>query len=165
PVASAGVDFELSAEQELFWTTTKKFLDAECPIPTVRALADDPVGFDAAWWQRGAALGWTSAFVPAEFGGGSVSGRPVLDLVIVAEEFGRHVGPGPLLPTNVVAAAIAAAGTDDQRTAVLPALASGEQVAAWAFAEPGRAWRPRDVALQAERAGDRWVLDGEKAYV
>ncbi|HKA05534.1 MAG TPA: acyl-CoA dehydrogenase family protein [Acidimicrobiales bacterium] len=159
------MDFELSAEQELFWTTTKKFLDAECPIPTVRALADDPVGFDAAWWQRGAALGWTSAFVPAEFGGGSVSGRPVLDLVIVAEEFGRHVGPGPLLPTNVVAAAIAAAGTDDQRTAVLPALASGEQVAAWAFAEPGRAWRPRDVALQAERAGDTWVLDGEKAYV
>jgi alkylation response protein AidB-like acyl-CoA dehydrogenase len=159
------VDFELSAEQELFWTTTKKFLDSECPISTVRALADEPAGFDLSWWQRAAALGWTSAFVPADLGGGSVSGRPVLDLVIVAEELGRHVGPGPLLPTNVVAAAVAAAGTQHQRTAVLPALASGAQVGAWAFAEPGRPWRPRDVALRAERYGDGWVLDGEKAYV
>jgi alkylation response protein AidB-like acyl-CoA dehydrogenase len=159
------VDLELSDDQQLFWETARKFLDAESPISTVRALADEPAGFDRAWWQRAAALGWTSFFVPEELGGGTVSGRPVLDLAIVAEELGRHVGPGPLLPTNVVAAAVAAHGRDDQRAGVLPALAAGEEVATWAFAEPGHGWRAGDVALQAERAGDGWVLDGEKGYV
>jgi alkylation response protein AidB-like acyl-CoA dehydrogenase len=159
------VDFELSDDQELFWTTTRKFLDAECPIPTVRALADEPAGFDRDWWRRAAALGWTSVFVPAALGGGSVSGHPVLDLVIVAEELGRHVGPGPLLPTNVVAAAVAAHGREEQQAEVLPGLVSGECVAAWAFAEPGRGWQGRDVALRAERVDGGWELDGEKAYV
>jgi alkylation response protein AidB-like acyl-CoA dehydrogenase len=159
------VDFELTDDQQLFWETARKFLDAECPTSVVRALADEPAGFDRGWWERAAELGWTSFFVPDELGGGTVSGRPVLDLVIVAEELGRHVGPGPLLPTNVVAAAIAAHGREDQRADVLPALASGQQVAAWAFAEPERGWRPRDVAVRAERIADGWVLDGEKAYV
>jgi alkylation response protein AidB-like acyl-CoA dehydrogenase len=159
------VDLELSDDQQLFWETARKFLGAESPISTVRALADEPAGFDRGWWRRAAALGWTSFFVPEELGGGTVSGRPVLDLAIVAEELGRHVGPGPLLPTNVVAAAVASHGRDEQRAGVLPALAAGEEVAAWAFAEPGRSWWAGDVALRAERSGDRWVLDGEKAYV
>src|SRR5262249_41038628 len=127
------VDFELTDDQQLFWETARKFLDSECPPAAVRAVAAEPAGFDRAWWQRAAALGWTSFFVPEALGGGTVSGRPVLDLVIVAEELGRHVGPGPLLPTNVVAAAVAERGTDAQRAEVLPALASGEQVATWAF--------------------------------
>ena len=114
------MDFELSDDQQLFWETARKFLDAECPPATVRALADEPAGFDRAWWTRAAALGWTSFFVPEELGGGTVSGRPVLDLVIVAEELGRHVGPGPLLPVNVVAGAVAAYGNDEQRAEILP---------------------------------------------
>jgi len=159
------VDFELSDDQQLFWETARKFLDAECPPATVRALADEPAGFDRAWWTRAAALGWTSFFVPEELGGGTVSGRPVLDLVIVAEELGRHVGPGPLLPVNVVAGAVAAYGNDEQRAEILPALASGEQIATWAYAEPGGGWRGRDVALRAEPVAGGWTLDGDKAYV
>ncbi len=48
------------------------------------------------WWQEGAELGWTSLLVPEEDGGGSVSGHGLLDLVLVAEEMGRRVAPGPL---------------------------------------------------------------------
>jgi alkylation response protein AidB-like acyl-CoA dehydrogenase len=159
------VDFELSDDQQLFWETARKFLDAECPPAVVRAWAEEPAGFDRAWWKRAAALGWTSFFVPEALGGGTVSGRPVLDLVIVAEELGRHVGPGPLLPVNVVAAAVAAYGNDEQRAEVLPTLAAGEQVATWAYAEPGGGWWGRDVVMRAEPVAGGWVLDGEKAYV
>jgi alkylation response protein AidB-like acyl-CoA dehydrogenase len=159
------VDFELSDDQELFRATTRKFLENECPLPVVRQLADEPAGFDSAWWREACALGWTSAFVPDDLGGGTVSGQAVLDLVIVAEEMGRLVAPGPFLPTNVVAAALAEHGSAEQQAEILPALAAGDAVATWAFAEPGRGWRPGDVTLRAAPAGDGWVLDGEKAYV
>ncbi len=159
------MDFELTDDQELFRATTRKFLENECPLPVVRQLADEPAGFDPGWWQEACALGWTSAFVPDDLGGGTVSGQPVLDLVVVAEEMGRLVAPGPFLPTNVVAAALAEHGSAEQQAEILPGLAAGEAVAAWALAEPGRGWRARDVTLRATPAGAGWVLDGEKAYV
>ena len=90
--------------------------------------------------------------MPDDLGGGAVSGQAVLDLVIVAEEMGRLVGPGPFLATNVVAAALAESGSAEQRAEVLPDLAAGDAVASWAFAEPARGWRPRDVTLRAERS-------------
>ncbi len=48
--------------------------------------------------------------VAEEHGGGCVSGTGLADLALVAEEMGRLVSPGPLIPTNVVAAALSRAG-------------------------------------------------------
>src|SRR5215510_14620136 len=106
------VQLALDDDQQFFQETTRKFLEQEMPITAVRALADDPDGFDRAWWGRGAELGWTSLLVPEAHGGGSLSGQGVLDLVIVAEEMGRLVSPGPLLPTSVAALAIAEGASD-----------------------------------------------------
>ncbi|MGE0881284.1 MAG: acyl-CoA dehydrogenase family protein [Acidimicrobiia bacterium] len=156
---------DLSADQQLFLDTTRRFLETEMAMPVVRSLADRPDGFDREWWKRGAELGWTSLLVPEALGGGSVSGDGVSDLVLVAETFGRAVAPGPLLPVNVVAAAIARCGTATQQTAVLPGIVSGDTIAAWAFAERGRSWDADGVLLTADRRGDQWVLNGAKAYV
>ena len=68
------MDLELSRDQEFFRETTRKFLEAESPLTTVRQLADDPDGFDRGWWRRGAELGWTSMQVPEEHGGGRGGG-------------------------------------------------------------------------------------------
>jgi alkylation response protein AidB-like acyl-CoA dehydrogenase len=125
------VELELSDDQEFFRSTTRKFLTTECPITTVRALEADPAGFTADYWQRGAALGWTSLLVPDADGGGSLSEHGLLDLVLVAEEMGRLVSPGPLVPVSIVASALADAGTTEQRAAVLPGLLDGTAVAAW----------------------------------
>jgi alkylation response protein AidB-like acyl-CoA dehydrogenase len=159
------VDLELSSDQEFFVDTTRKFLEAEAPLTTVRQQADDPAGFDRAWWRRGAELGWTSMLVPEEDGGGSVSGHGLLDLVLVAEEMGRLVSPGPFLPTNLVAAALAASGTPAQRQAVLPGIVSGDVVASWCLAEAGRPWTGSSVQLSAAPRGDGWILDGTKTKV
>lgn len=130
------MELELTEDQEFLRRTTHKFLAAECPISAVRALEDDPVGYPAEWWQRGAELGWTSMLVPAEHGGGSLSEHGLLDLVLVAEEMGRLVSPGPLVPTNVVAGAVAESGSVEQCASLLPGIISGEVVAAWCGSEP-----------------------------
>jgi alkylation response protein AidB-like acyl-CoA dehydrogenase len=125
------VELDLTEDQEFFLATTRRFLAAEAPVAWVRTLEDHPAGFTAEYWRAGAALGWTSLLVPEADGGGSVSGSGLADLVLVAEEMGRLVSPGPLVPVNVVAAAVATGGTPDHKDAVLPGLLDGSAVAAW----------------------------------
>jgi len=159
------VDLELSEDQEFFRSTTRKFLESEVPLTAVRRLAEQPAGFERDWWRRGAELGWTSMLVPEEHGGGSLAGEGLLDLVIVAEEMGRLVTPGPLAATNTVAAALSERGTPEQQRALLPAIVSGEVVASWALGEAGGRWHPDEVRLQATASNGGFVLSGTKARV
>jgi alkylation response protein AidB-like acyl-CoA dehydrogenase len=159
------VNLELTPEQEVFQQTARKFLEAEAPLTAVRALYESPDGFDRAWWRQAAALGWTSMFVPEANGGGSVSGSPARDAVIVAEEMGRLVSPGPFAAVNVVAAALAWDGSGRQRAEVLPGLLDGSEIATWASGEPGGRWGPRAIETTATVDGDAVVLHGSKAYV
>ena len=160
-----GMDLDQSEDQEFFRDTTRKFLESEIPIESVRKLADDPAGFERSWWQRGAEMGWTSMLVPEEHGGASLAGEGLLDLVIVAEEMGRLLTPGPLLPTNVVAAAIAERGTPEQQQALLPGIVSGEALATWALDEPGARWQADELELEARPKDGGFVLGGIKAPV
>jgi alkylation response protein AidB-like acyl-CoA dehydrogenase len=146
----------LNDDQQFFQETTRKFLEQEMPLTAVRALADDLAGFDRGWWQRGAELGWTSLLVPEDLGGGSLTGEGVLDLVIVAEEMGRLVSPGPLLPTSVVALALADGGSAELNAEVLPGIVSGEVIASWCPVLPGAA----GIAVTAEPRDGGFVLDG-----
>ncbi len=85
--------FDLSSDQEFFRQTTAKFLESQAPIDEVRRLRDDPAGFKPDYWRRGAELGWTSLVVSEEQGGGTISGAGVVDLTVLAHEFGRHASP------------------------------------------------------------------------
>jgi len=125
------VDLDLTDDQQLFRDTTSRFLADRFPVTEVRKLADDPTGFDRDLWARGAELGWTSMLVPEEHGGGSVSGDGVRDLAIVVEECGRALVPGPVVPTNTVAFAVAQGGGDALAKELLPGIAAGELRAAW----------------------------------
>ena len=144
------MELELTDDQAFFVDTTRRFLEAECGIPAVRRLEADPLGYDPKAWAQGAQLGWTSLLVPEVDGGGSFSDHGLLDLVLVAEEMGRVVAPGPLGPVNVVASVLGRVGSPDQKAAVLPGLLAGEQVAAWCGARP----------VGARPDGDGFVLSG-----
>ena len=159
------MDVALTGDQELFRETTRRFLETECPLPTVRQLEAEPAGFDAVFWRRGAELGWTSLLVSEEDGGGSISGNALADLLIVAEEMGRLVSPGPLVPVNVVAAAVSARGSAELRATVLPGLLSGADIAAWAVAEPGWRGDPANFTCTAHASADGFVLNGTKTAV
>ncbi|MGO9457523.1 MAG: acyl-CoA dehydrogenase family protein [Acidimicrobiales bacterium] len=158
------MDLHRSDDQELFRETTRKFLESTCPVSTVREWAEkEPDGYPADWWRRGAELGWTSLLVSEDDGGGSISGHGLLDLVLVAEEMGRLVSPGPLLATNVVASALGAS-PDGRHAQVLAELLSGEAVAAWCLAEPG-GWSGDDLRLTAVAGEGGYVLNGVKSPV
>jgi alkylation response protein AidB-like acyl-CoA dehydrogenase len=159
------MEIRLSDDQEFFRETTHKFLQSECPIAKVRELRDSPDGFERGFWRQGAELGWTSLLVPEELGGGSISGEGVVDLTLVADAFGAHVAPGPLLPTNVVAAALARSGTEAHQSEVLPAIIAGEVVATWAVTEPAPNDALGTITTRAERDGDDFVLTGVKSPV
>ena len=94
------MDFELTADQRLFRSTTREFLEKEMPLTRVRELAERGVGFERDWWRRGSELGWNSMTVAPEAGGDSISGEGLADTCIVAEEMGRLISPGPLLGVN-----------------------------------------------------------------
>lgn len=157
------MEVTLTDDQEFFRDTTRRFLATECPLTTVRDLAHAPDGFDRDYWRQGAELGWTSLLVPESLGGGSISGSGVVDLTIVADAFGRHVAPGPLLPTNLVAAAIARSGTPDQQ-ALLETFVSGETIAAWCGTEHA-VGQPRATAPTSTPGGADVVISGTSAPV
>lgn len=149
------MELELTEEQTAFVETVRKFLAAECSMPTVRALEHAPDGFDRSVWRRSAELGWTSLLVSEADGGGSLSEHGLADLALVAEELGRCVGPGPLVPTNVVAGAVSRWGSPALKEQVLPGLLDGSSIAAWCGPTPIAARRDREAV----------VLDGTCALV
>ena len=160
------MELELQGDQELFVETTRRFLETESPLTKVRALYDDAAGFDRDFWRRGAELGWTTMLVPERHGGGSVSGDGLLDLVLVAEEMGRLVAPGPLLPVNVVAETVARSGTPEQQVAELASLVDGDPHRDLGLRRARRCvGRLRRRARRARAHGDDWVLSGTKSYV
>ncbi len=159
------MQFGLTEDQQLFQETTRKFLEDTCPLDVVRQIAEEqPDGFDRAWWRRGAELGWVSMLVAEEHGGGSVSGGGLADLGLVAEEFGQLVSPGPLVPTNVVAAALSRAG-EPNHSKHLAGLVGGETVAAWSAPDFSAGVGEPSGGVRARKQGDSFVLDGTTAPV
>ncbi len=152
---------DLSADQEFFRDNTARFLRDQVPVGEVRRLRDDPAGFDLRFWQRGAELGWTSLLVSEEHGGGSISGNGLVDLTLVAHEFGAHAAPGPLVPTNVVASALSEQSTGAHKELLLGLLA-GTSIASWCTAEPRPHDRLGEVALEVRVDGSELVLNGVK---
>ena len=150
----------LTEDQDFFRETTERFLAEQVPPDALRSLRDDPAGFDPAYWRRGAELGWTSLLVGEEHGGGTISGAGLVDLSLVAYEFGRHAAPGPLVATNAVAATLSAYGAAPD---VLAHLLSGEVIASWCPPVSGPdGWQP---TLEARRVGSDVVLRGEGRLV
>ncbi len=159
------MELDLTPDQEFFADTTAKFLDDKATPSDLRALRHDPAGFSPAFWRQGAELGWTSLLVSEEDGGGSISGSGVRDLALVAHQFGRYAAPGPLVPTNVVAAAVSRRGSPGQKAEVLPGLLSGETIAAWCWGEPSPHDRLGEVTATAAGDGDGYLLRGRKGPV
>jgi len=158
------VQLSLTSDQEFFRDTTAKFLNEHAAPAEIRRLRDEPDWFVADYWQRGAELGWTSLLVDEAQGGGSISGNGLLDLALVADEFGRHAAPGPLVPTNLVAGAVSEL-SPERHADVLAGLLAGTSIASWCHLEP----RPHDglddLALDIRIDGTDVVLNGTKRPV
>ncbi|MGB3286622.1 acyl-CoA dehydrogenase family protein, partial [Mycolicibacter algericus] len=102
------------------------FLTAQQARAASRALLDATEEGRPPFWGELASLGWLGLHIAEEHGG---SGFGLPELVVVVEELGRAVAPGPFLPTVIASAVIAAAGTPEQQARLLPGLIDGSVTA------------------------------------
>ena len=157
------MDFAFSEEQEMLRSSARDFLGKECQSAYVRRMMTVDDAWDEALWRKLAEMGWTGLGIPEQYGGVGT----FLDLVVVLEEAGRALLPGPFFSTMGLAVpALLEAGTEAQKQAALSRIAAGDARATVAFTEPAGRWDAEGVQLLgAQRSGDGWRLDGIKLFV
>ena len=123
----------ITDEHQELAASVRGVLRAHDALAANRALLDADAGAGAgagarpAFWSEMAQLGWLGVHLPERHGG---AGAGLAELVVVLEETGRQVAPGPFLPTVLASAVIAGSGTEAQQEAFLPGLADGTMLAA-----------------------------------
>jgi alkylation response protein AidB-like acyl-CoA dehydrogenase len=98
------------------------FLTSQKARAAARSLLDAPEEARPPFWQGIVELGWLGLHLDEEYGG---SGYGLPELVVVIDELGRAVAPGPFVPTVIASAVIAKDGSADQKSRLLPGLIDG----------------------------------------
>ena len=157
------MNFGFNEEQELLRNTARKFFENECPSDTVRRLMETPEGIDAQLWRKLAEQGWLGLIYPEPYDGMALG---LVDLVVLMEEMGRAVAPGPYFSTVLLGGpAILEAGSDAQKKEWLPKIAAGDKRVALAWMEPSAQLGPAGVTLTAVEKGGTYTLSGIKLFV
>jgi alkylation response protein AidB-like acyl-CoA dehydrogenase len=156
------MDFGFSEEQEMLRKSARDFLAKEAPMTYVRQMMEDERGFRDDLWRKMAELGWTGLVLPEAFGG---AGLDFVDMVVVLEEMGRVVLPGPFFSTLVGAVALLDAGSAAQQQEWLPKIAAGEARVTLAQLEPNARWDADGIELEARKADGGFALSGTKLFV
>jgi alkylation response protein AidB-like acyl-CoA dehydrogenase len=157
------MDFELSPEQQEIQALAREFADAE--IAPNAAEWDREHRFPQELYPKLADLGLMGVCVPDELGG---AGADFLSYVLVLEELSRAdagVGVTVAVHTSAATLPIVAFGTDDQREELVPPLARGERIGAFALTEPEAGSDARSLRAEAVREGNGWRIGGRKQWI
>jgi alkylation response protein AidB-like acyl-CoA dehydrogenase len=154
----------LTEEQSMLRDAARTWVQDKSPVTAFRKVRDSGVelGYDAKAFAEMAEMGWAGVIIPEAYGGSEFG---YLSLGLVLEETGKTLTASPLLSSALAAAsAIVLGGTEEQKQAHLPSIATGELVATLAIDE-GAHHAPEKVALAATKSGAGWSLSGEKTFV
>ena len=154
----------LTDEQSMLRDQAQAWTQEKAPVSAFRKMRDGgaPLGYDPAVFSEMAEMGWAGVIIPEAYGGSEFG---YLSLGLILEETGRTLAASPLLASALAAAsAIILGGSESQKQAWLPKIASGEVVATLAVDE-GPRHAPERLALAAVKSGDGFVLNGEKTFV
>jgi len=153
------MNFDFSDDQKMLKEQVKRFLEDKSSLDKVRKILEGDADYDEALWKGLCELGVAGAAIPEEYGG---LGLSALELCVVAEELGRAVAPVPFSSSIYLAAeAIRMFGSEEQKHAWLPKLASGELIGTLAAAEGIQAPTPRNLKVTYKNG----KLSGEKLPV
>lgn len=150
----------LSEEQADLLEVAEGFCRERSPVDKVRALIGDETGHDPAVWQEMGELGWLAIAIPEDYGG---VGLGLAEVVPVVEQMGRRLMAGPFVSTTLAVQALLSGGTEAQKTAWLPKLASGTP-ATLALMEADGDWDLEAISATAE-GDDTLSLSGRKLFV
>jgi len=157
------MDLDFTEEQDMLRDMVRGVCAEYASIESVRAMEDDPQGFSNDFWKQLGELDLLGLLIPEEYGG---SGMGLLEAAIVYEEFGRALAPSPHFVSGVLGARVLLlAGSDEQKKAILPGIASGEAILTPAWLEPDNGFGAKGIQLRAEAQGDDYVLTGTKRHV
>ena len=157
------MNFGFNEEQELLRSTARKFFENECGSDTVRRLMETPEGISPDLWTKLAEQGWLGLVYPEAYDG---MGLGLVDLVVLMEEMGRAVVPGPYFSAVLLGGlAIVEAGSEAQKKEWLPKIAAGDRRVALAWMEPSAQLGPAGVTLTAVEKGGTYTLSGTKLFV
>ena len=157
------MDFGLNDEQKLLKDSVDRLLAEKYDFNTRKKFSESKLGWSREMWNQYAELGLLGVAFSEEHGG--IGGGPV-ETSIVMEALGRSIALEPYVPTVVIGGGfIQAGGTDKQKAEMLPAIAEGKLLLAFAYTERHSRFDLADVTTKARKDGQGWVLDGEKALV
>src|SRR6204780_2923096 len=153
------MQFGLNESQEILKQNARQFFAGECPMTEVRHLAESKQPYDPALWSKMAAQGYTGVIFPEKYDG---LGLGKVELILLMEEAGRALLPGPFWSTVAVAGAVIdAVASDAQKAKYLARICRGEARSTLALVEADPVWDLADASLVA--ADGR--LTGEKLFV
>ena len=157
------MNFGFNEEQELLRSTARKFFENECPSEVVRKLMDTPEGMTPALWNKLGEQGWLGLTYPEAYDG---MGLGLVDLVVLMEEMGRAVVPGPYFSTVLLGGGIVLeAGSEAQKKEWLAKIASGQARVTLAWMEPSAQLGAEGITLAAAEKGGKYTLSGTKLFV
>jgi alkylation response protein AidB-like acyl-CoA dehydrogenase len=157
------MDFDLTPEQELIRASARELCEREL-VPHARAW-DEAEELPRTLVGTLAEAGFLAAALPEELGGG---GLDAVSYTLLCEELGRadsSVRGIVSVSNGLYGKTVARWGTEAQRAALLPRLASGEGLGCYALTEPGCGSDAAALATRAERDGDGWRLTGSKVFI
>jgi alkylation response protein AidB-like acyl-CoA dehydrogenase len=153
----------LTDEQRLLAQTVRSFIQKELPSSKVREVMATEAAFDEDLWRKMAEQGWMSVTVPTEFGGMADSW---LTVAVLFEELGWGMAPGPFLATvGLAAPLLAGAGSAEQKSRWLSAIAEGTCRATVAYLEPEGGYELDSIRTMASETSGGYTLSGAKMFV
>jgi pimeloyl-CoA dehydrogenase small subunit len=157
------MDFDLTEEQRLLRNTVERLLADHYAFARRRAHLAEPDGWSRTLWSQYAELGLLGLPFAESYGG--FGGGPI-DVMLVMEAFGRVLALEPYLATVVLGGtALHLAGNEAQKSAILPQIAEGNMLLAFAHGERQARYDLTDVLTTARSKPGGWVIDGAKSVV
>ncbi len=157
------MDFDLNDDQRLLKDSVDRLIADKYGFEQRRSFMAEPDGWSRAMWAQFAELGLLGVAIPEEHGG--FGGGPV-ETMIVAEAFGRGLVVEPYLATVVLGGGLLRRAADPAVQAdLLPRIATGDLLLAFAHVERQSRYELNNVATIARQEGARWRLEGDKGVV
>lgn len=157
------MDLSYSDEQQMLRESAQRYLRSEYDYARRQRIAAGDEGWSREIWAQFADMGWLALPLPESVGG---LGGGAIELGVLMEAFGRALVVEPYFATVVLGAgAVVLGGDTRQQAEILPAVATGERLLAFAHAEPHSRGRRDAVQTSARRCLAGWRLDGFKPCV
>ena len=156
------MDFSFSEEQTLLRNTIQSFIQDNYDFDKRKEIIQSEEGMSKDNWKQLAELGLLG--VPfSENDGGLEFGS--VETMIVAEEFGKGLVVEPYIQTVVTCGGFLRRASEAQRQEHIPSLISGDEIWAFAYAEPQGRFNLADIKVSASKNGDDYTLNGDKCVV